>query len=491
MIGKKLTLLMASALMLMLSVSPLNAAEKAAVHTQPAFQPDNQAILLYNEGVKLIGEHDIEGAAGKFREAIGISPKFADAHSNLGTALVQSGKYDEAMVELQTATELKPTSAAAWGTLATCYQSLGRTAEAIQAFKTFLKLSPNAPEAPKVRSGIEMLENELKRTAGSKTSSVNAPDFFDDATQNGIARWPQSRQPITICITGDPKLPGFREEYINIVKQAFADWEEASQGLLKFEYVTDPKIAKISCSWTDDPKQMISSAEGGHALVIPDSKGILKVNIILLTVPPIGKQKLSDHYARRIDLHEIGHALGILGHSRFPNDIMFSTILPADVNASLTNRDKNTLMKIYTASADMVKNHPLDMTKMMLSGDPNSNVNQVLKLNSEAAEAMKNGKLVIAIQKLESAQKLDPGNDLVNHNLGSAYANCAMMAATIRNWPQAESYFQKALPLLEKNPDHTNLIAVLKGYAFVLKVTGKPAESAKLEARAKSLSSVP
>ncbi len=31
--------------------------------------------------------------------------EFADAHSNLGTTLVQQGRYDEAMVELQKATE--------------------------------------------------------------------------------------------------------------------------------------------------------------------------------------------------------------------------------------------------------------------------------------------------------------------------------------------------------------------------------------------------
>lgn len=449
-------------------------------------QPDNRAIQAYNDGVQLLKDHDLTNAEAKFREAISISPKFADAHSNLGTTLVQQGKSDEAMAELQTATELKPTSAPAWGTLATCYQSLGRTEDAIKAFKMFLQLSPNAPEATQVRSGVAMLENELQRTGGSKAVAQNPNDYFDDATQNGISRWPQSRQPITISIKPDASVPGFRPEYVDVLKQAFSDWADASQGAIKFQFTDDP-AAKIVCTWTDDVKQMISSAEGGHAVVVPDSKGILKVNIILLSIPPVGTQKISNNYARRIDLHEIGHALGILGHSKTPNDIMFSTVMPADTVPQLSNRDKNTLAKIYSASAETVSSHPLNMSKMMMSGDPNSNVNQLLRLNTEAADAMKAGKIALSVQKLEAAQKLDPNSEIVNHNLGSAYANSGMMAAAVRNFPSAEAFFLRAIPLLNKDADKTNLISVLKSYSTILKMTGRQADSLKIDNKLKSL----
>lgn len=453
---------------------------------QAGFMPNNEAIELYNDGVKLVTAHELQNAEAKFRAAIAISPDFADAHSNLGTTLVQQGRYDDAMAELQKATQLKPTSAPAWGTLATCYQSLGRTEEAIAAFKTFLQLSPNAPEATQVRSGIAMLENELKRTGGAKAAAQNPNDYFDDATQNGIARWPQARQPITILIKPDPSVPGFRQEYVDVLKQAFADWEEAAGGAIKFQYTNDPS-AKIICTWTDDVKQMISTAEGGHAVVVPDSKGILKVNIILLSVPPLGSQKLSANYARRIDLHEIGHALGILGHSKTPSDIMFSTVMPADTVPQLTNRDKATLAKIYSASAELVNSHPLNMNKMMMSGDPNSNVNQLLRLNAEAADAMKQGKIALSVQKLEAAQKLDPNSEIVNHNLGSAYANSGIMAATVRNYPSAEAYFLRAIPLLNKDADKTNLVQVLKSYSTVLKLSGRPGDAAKIDNKLKSL----
>lgn len=453
---------------------------------QTTFQPDNQAIQLYNDGVALVQAHDLQNAESKFRDAISISPKFADAHSNLGTVLVQQGKYDDAMAELQKATQLKPTSPPAWGTLATCYQSLGRTEDAIAAFKTFLQLSPDAPEAAQVRSGIAMLENELKRTGGAKAVAQNPNDYFEDATQNGIARWPQSRLPITVSIKPDPNVPGFRQEYVDVLKQAFTDWEEASQGAIKFQFTDDPS-AKIVCTWTDDTKQMISSAEGGHAVVVPDSKGILKVNIILLSVPPLGTQKLSANYARRIDLHEIGHGLGILGHSKTPGDIMFSTVMPADTVPQLSNRDKATLAKIYLASAEMLSSHPLNMNKMMMSGDPNSNVNQLLRLNAEAADAMKQGKIALSVQKLEAAQKLDPNSEIVNHNLGSAYANSGMMAAAVHNWSSAEAYFLRAIPLLNKDADKTNLVQVLKAYSTVLKLSGRPADAAKIDGKLKSL----
>lgn len=451
-------------------------------------QPDSKAVELYNDGVKLATDHDLPNAEAKFRAALEISPSFADAHSNLGSTLVQEGKYDEAMAELQKATKLKPTLAPAWGTLATCYQSLGRTEDALHAFKIFLSLNPDAPEAPQVRSGIAMLENELKRTAGAKPTDNNAPDYFEDATQNGIARWQQSSMPLTVTIKPDASVPGFRPEYVDVLKGAFADWEKASNGAVSFKF-TNEAGAKITCTWTDDVKQMISTAEGGHAVVIPDSKGILKVNIILLSVPPLGSAKLSNNYARRVDLHEIGHALGILGHSKGPNDIMFSTVLPGDTVSELSARDKATLVKIYAASPQMVASHPLNMGKMIMSGDPNSNVNQLLKLNAEAAESMKKGDMTVAIQKLEAAQKLDPNSDIVAHNLGSAYANAGMLAGAVRNWTGAEAYFLRAIPLLNKDADKTNLITVLRGYSSVLKLSGRQADSLKIDNKLKTLTS--
>lgn len=293
--------------------------------------------------------------------------------------------------------------------------------------------------------------------------------------------------PITVNINADPTVPGFNPEYVPILKAAFEDWQNASKGLLQFKFDTNADASEIKCKWTEDPKLMISSSEGGHAMVIPDSDGIISVDIILLTQPPTGLKTMTPNYAKRIYLHEIGHALGLLGHSKGPNDIMFSSIPPADVPSDLTERDKNTLVALYSMSDADAASHPLNMAKMAMSGDPSSGANQLIKLNAEGAEALKNGNFPLAIQKFEAAKRLDPKSELLAHNLGSAYANTGMFAATARNWPLAEEYFKKAIPLLEHSPEKQALVSVLKAYQYVLNVQHKTAESAKIDERLKSL----
>ena len=140
---------------------------------------------------------------------------------------------------------------------------------------------------------------------------------------------PQRLMPLKVCIKSGDIVAGYRSNFVNILKQAFQDWADASNGLVNPIYVDSESNAAIVCTWTNNPKDMMSSAEGGHAMVIPNDEGITKGKIILLTVSPSGGV-VTDNNARRLDLHEIGHALGIMGHSKNSSDIMFSSLPPVE-----------------------------------------------------------------------------------------------------------------------------------------------------------------
>jgi tetratricopeptide (TPR) repeat protein len=450
---------------------------------------NSDAIQFYNAGIDAYLKHDLSTAQKDFKKAIDSDPNLAEAHCNYGYTLVLDGKYQDALPELIKARDLKPEIASTWSGLGACYQSLGKTADAITSYKKYIELAPPGEEPDRIKNLVTMLEGELAR--GAKSSARNgANDYIGDATQNGIVRWPTSRMPIKVYIKSGQGVPGYRPSFDAILRKSLQDWLDAAQGKIRIQIVENPDLAQMVVSWTNNPNEMISSAEGGHAMVSPDDKGILKAHIYLLTIKPEDGTILTDNQARRVDLHEIGHALGIFGHSHNPGDIMFGSMPPGDLDCSLSEKDKNTISALYSLDANTVARNPLSHTDELIAGDPNSAVVKAAKLNHEAVDALRNKNFVIAVQKLEQAQKLDPTNELFAENLGIAYGNCALAMMMLGNVQQANDYFNRAIPLAEKGSNKQNLIAVLKNYWMFCKASKREAEAKKTETRLKELGAI-
>jgi predicted Zn-dependent protease len=66
-----------------------------------------------------------------------------------------------------------------------------------------------------------------------------------------------------------------------------------------------------------------------------------------LTVSVLESRPVTDNLIRLISLHEIGHALGLIGHSHNPADIMFFSESLVDEKRDLTERDRKTLARLY------------------------------------------------------------------------------------------------------------------------------------------------
>jgi Flp pilus assembly protein TadD len=64
------------------------------------------ATVSTNSGKRLLAAGDLDGAIAQFRSAIHSKPDYAAAHYQLGLALQQGGKKEEAKQEFQKAGEL-------------------------------------------------------------------------------------------------------------------------------------------------------------------------------------------------------------------------------------------------------------------------------------------------------------------------------------------------------------------------------------------------
>jgi protein O-GlcNAc transferase len=62
-----------------------------------------------NLGVALVGQGQFDAAIVHFRKALELKPDFPDiTHNNLGIALARRGQFDEAIAHFRKALELRP-----------------------------------------------------------------------------------------------------------------------------------------------------------------------------------------------------------------------------------------------------------------------------------------------------------------------------------------------------------------------------------------------
>jgi Flp pilus assembly protein TadD len=87
------------------------------------------------EGLILAGEGRTDEAIKPLRQALGIRPNWAEAHSLLGSVLAESGHYKEAEAELRKAVTLKPDYAEGWNYLGVFLKKRGKDKEAQEAFR--------------------------------------------------------------------------------------------------------------------------------------------------------------------------------------------------------------------------------------------------------------------------------------------------------------------------------------------------------------------
>ncbi|HEY9871145.1 MAG TPA: tetratricopeptide repeat protein [Candidatus Obscuribacterales bacterium] len=335
---------------------PASASEVYTVNGKEVSRQVYEAQRLANQGAMLLRAGKYAEASVPLQRAVEMAPELASAQYNLGLALGKLGKTEEATERIEQAVALDKDLAAGWLSLAGLYQSSGKLDAAIATYKAFVKQFPQRPEVPRVNSILKLLERQFARQSavgpGAAGAQLTAADnYLSEVTKSGVRRWPDKRMPLRVFIEPAADARGYRPAFPALVKQCFLDWQAASGGRVSFQFVAEPSRADITCSFTGDRARLKNPAEGAEALTYDDQRGsLVKARIILLCVNLNTEKPRTDNQMRLIALHEVGHALGLNGHSTNPSDVMFYSNSFADIYRSLSARDCQTVRLLYAES---------------------------------------------------------------------------------------------------------------------------------------------
>lgn len=167
-------------------------------------------------------------------------------------------------------------------------------------------------------------------------------DYFEQITVFSDGRLTRFEQmPIRVYVGDIPVPKTLRKQYLEVLEEVLSTWEKVSDGKVRFTQTDDREIADIRLSWSN---KLPSYPENpiGEAVLVRTEEIHVEIKVGLRDSTTI--RPLSPHAAKSILLHELGHAIGLWGHSPNPRDVMYYA---AKANYP-TKRDINTLQKVYS-----------------------------------------------------------------------------------------------------------------------------------------------
>lgn len=274
---------------------------------------------------------------------------------NEGCELSKQGREQEARQKFKQAVELDPNYELAWFNLTSADIGTGDLAEGIEVGKQFLARFPSSNKCARVTALMQRMQEELeKKQNADRTFGANRDDYLGlaCADSGGIPhRWPAEWMPLKVYIEPARKIRGFRSEFALDLREAFREWTSASMGRVKFEFVDSPSEAKITCTWIDNVKDFPkhSGIEGGEAVPYLTADGrIVGAKLFILTFDP--RKPITEAAIHHTCLHEIGHVLGLTGHSDNPDDVLYwAGSQEQQQETHLSARDANTIARLYGA----------------------------------------------------------------------------------------------------------------------------------------------
>ena len=173
------------------------------------------------------------------------------------------------------------------------------------------------------------------------------PTYLEACLKDGLTvRWPDSAMPIKVYVAPFRWYEKSKQResyaYNQMVYDAFDTWQKLSGELVRFQQVATQAASQIDVSW-----RRVDRTSLGHCQYLINPQGLLYSAEIKIGISDglVHAQYNDMDEVRHTILHEVGHAIGLVGHSDGGSDIMY---VPHQYGVTqLSQRDADTLVALY------------------------------------------------------------------------------------------------------------------------------------------------
>lgn len=287
---------------------------------------------------------------------------FADYYTDAVNAY-KAKSYSRATRLFQSALSQDQSNPNAMFYLAMSLTHQNRYDEARKAFEYVIQMvPPNHELAAKARNNINYLTKQqitlasnsgrAQRIMTASLSKNSKDNYLTHVIPGGkVVHFATSRMPLKVYIANGVGIPGWNAQMKQAVTQAMRSWQVASRGKLTFSQTYNENNADIIVRWQKNFSDNILGVSPFQSV----GDTIVRSDINLAVYYPDSNVPIPYGELVTIATHEMGHAIGLKGHSPFPDDIMYFSTSHGD-NQGLSQRDINTIGMLYKLDADVQNN---------------------------------------------------------------------------------------------------------------------------------------
>ena len=306
-----------------------------------------------------------------------------------GVTLHQQGSYHQAIDWLRYSAQKNPRSSNSWYYLADSYLKTHQLKSAQASYQHILSYFPYSQAAQLSRRGLSLIALGTPSIAAQEAVtralhpigiasnaandgqgdvplnlSYGKDDYYDLIRSGGrYMRWSPQDFPLRVYIQKAPKgIRYFEPGYTAAVHKAFKPWQQAFGGRSVFIATANPDNAQVILKWVNGigggKEQLVSNGQGGVGVVYTAGltspsvgpAGLERMNVQITTSSLKGEPQ-PVNAIQSVVTHELGHALGLLGHSDAQGDIMYAQA--KHFTLTLSKRDSNTIRHLYALPAQV------------------------------------------------------------------------------------------------------------------------------------------